>query len=50
MVKSQLLSTTPFTAWIRNGEKYQNFNIQGIQVPPSEKIPRIDPRNENTCP
>ncbi|KAF9647063.1 hypothetical protein BDM02DRAFT_3098751 [Thelephora ganbajun] len=35
-VKFRLLSTPPFTAWIRNGEKYQNFDIQGNEVRQSD--------------
>jgi hypothetical protein len=30
--KSRLLATSPFTAWIRNGEKYQSFDIHGNEV------------------
>jgi len=30
--KSRLLATSPFTAWIRNGVKYQSFDISGNEV------------------
>lgn len=30
--KSRLLAMAPFTAWVRNGEKYQNFDIRGNEV------------------
>ncbi|KAF9782591.1 adenosine deaminase/editase [Thelephora terrestris] len=33
--KDRLLAIAPFTAWIRNGEKYQNFDIRGNEVLPS---------------
>jgi len=35
--KSLLLSTPPLTAWMRNGEKHQNFNIQSDEARPSDR-------------
>ena len=49
MAKTMLLTTSPFAAWIRNGEKYQSFDIQGNEVRPKNgPIGSTVPKEDDT--